>query len=59
MAAKLYTIVFRNLREGQKLQTHESYSKEVHERTLSMLKGRKFYEVVEVRVNGKKVDHHG
>lgn len=56
MAAKKYTIVFRNLMQRQKRQTHETYSKEIHEKTLSMLRGRKFCEIVEVRVNGKKVE---
>lgn len=56
MAAKKYTIVFRNLLQGQKRQTHETYSEEIHKRTLSMMKGRRFYEIVEVKINGKKVE---
>lgn len=56
MAAKKYTIVFRNLMQGRKTQTHDTYSEEIHKRTLSMLKGRRFYEIVEVKINGKKVE---
>ena len=56
MAAKKYTIVFRNLMQGRKNQTHETYSEEIHKRTLSMLRGRKFYEIMEVKINGKKVE---
>lgn len=56
MAAKKYTIVFWNLMQGRKTQTHETYSEEIHKRTLSMLKGRRFYEIVEVKIDGKKVE---
>lgn len=55
MAVKKYTIVYRRIGE-RKLQTHDTYSAEIHQKTLEALKGNRFRESVEVRINGKKVE---
>lgn len=48
MAAKLYTIVYRDLMK-QKVLKHETYSKELHERQLVSLKKNRCCEIIEVK----------
>ena len=55
MAAKKYTIVYRDYMR-QKTLTQDTYSVEIHQATLKALKLNRFCKIVEVRINGKKVE---